>query len=254
MPKMYDELASWWPLLSAPEDYAEEAGFYGRPAGAGVRRSSAHRARARQRRRQQRLASQDRASAWSLVEPSAGMLEVSRALNPECEHVEGDMRTVRLGRQFDCGLRARRRLLHDHRGRSPAGRSRPRSSIAAPVAPRSSRPITCARHFRPSTDHGGHDDETRGLRYLRVDLGSRSGGLHLPGRVRVSCCAHPTVPSRRARSARRRPLRRARLASFPVGRRLRRAIRAVRSLGARAWDVRAVRRSAAVGGAEGSTA
>jgi hypothetical protein len=26
----------------------------------------------------------------------------SRVLNPECEHVEDDMRTVRLGRQFDC--------------------------------------------------------------------------------------------------------------------------------------------------------
>ena len=25
---MYHELAEWWPLLSRPEDYAEEAGFY----------------------------------------------------------------------------------------------------------------------------------------------------------------------------------------------------------------------------------
>ena len=29
------------------------------------------------------------------------MLAVSRDLNPECEHFEGDMRTVRLGRTFD---------------------------------------------------------------------------------------------------------------------------------------------------------
>ena len=35
------------------------------------------------------------------------MLEVSRALNPECEHVLGDMRSVRLGRTFDAVL------LHD---------------------------------------------------------------------------------------------------------------------------------------------
>ena len=27
---MYDELAPWWPLLSAPDDYAEEAAFYER--------------------------------------------------------------------------------------------------------------------------------------------------------------------------------------------------------------------------------
>ena len=36
-----------------------------------------------------------------LVDRSPGMLDVSRRLNPECEHVEGDMRTVRLERQFD---------------------------------------------------------------------------------------------------------------------------------------------------------
>jgi hypothetical protein len=27
-PKLYRELAAWWPLLSAPEDYAEEAEDY----------------------------------------------------------------------------------------------------------------------------------------------------------------------------------------------------------------------------------
>ena len=29
------------------------------------------------------------------------MLALSRTLNPECEHLEGDMRTLRLGREFD---------------------------------------------------------------------------------------------------------------------------------------------------------
>ena len=29
------------------------------------------------------------------------MLAVSRALNPECEHIEADIRAVRLGRTFD---------------------------------------------------------------------------------------------------------------------------------------------------------
>ena len=27
-PKLYSQLASWWPLLSAPADYEEEAGLY----------------------------------------------------------------------------------------------------------------------------------------------------------------------------------------------------------------------------------
>ena len=39
--------------------------------------------------------------AMTLVDLSEQMLEVSRQLNPECEHVHGDMRTVRLGRAFD---------------------------------------------------------------------------------------------------------------------------------------------------------
>ena len=29
------------------------------------------------------------------------MLALSATLNPECEHLEGDMRTLRLGRTFD---------------------------------------------------------------------------------------------------------------------------------------------------------
>ena len=37
----------------------------------------------------------------TLVDLSPAMLAVSRALNPECEHLQGDMRTVRLGRRFD---------------------------------------------------------------------------------------------------------------------------------------------------------
>jgi SAM-dependent methyltransferase len=97
---MYEELASWWPLLSSPADYVEEAAFYERTLAAACQRplrtvlelgsgggNNASHLKAR--------------FQMVLVEPSAGMLEVSRALNPECEHVEGDMRTVRLGRRFD---------------------------------------------------------------------------------------------------------------------------------------------------------
>ena len=94
------------------------------------------------------------------------MLDVSRALNPECEHVEGDMRTVRLDRQFDCVFRPRRGVLHDDRRRICAALSRPRSSIAVQVVWLCSPPITFERPFAPTTDHGGNDGESRGLRYL----------------------------------------------------------------------------------------
>jgi hypothetical protein len=39
--------------------------------------------------------------AMTLVDLSGEMLAVSRRFNPECEHLQGDMRTVRLGRAFD---------------------------------------------------------------------------------------------------------------------------------------------------------
>jgi SAM-dependent methyltransferase len=45
-----------------------------------------------------------RGRSMTLVDLSADMLDVSRQLNPDCEHVEGDMRTIRLGRQYDAVL------------------------------------------------------------------------------------------------------------------------------------------------------
>ena len=37
----------------------------------------------------------------TLSDLSPAMLDLSRTINPECEHVQGDMRTLRLGRVFD---------------------------------------------------------------------------------------------------------------------------------------------------------
>lgn len=98
--RFYNELAPWWPVLSPPAEYEEEALQYiamiRGAAGSEVREvlelgsgggSNALHMKA--------------AFALTLVEPAGGMREVSRALNPECAHLPGDMRTVRLGRTFD---------------------------------------------------------------------------------------------------------------------------------------------------------
>jgi SAM-dependent methyltransferase len=98
--KLYHELASWWPLLSASEEHEEEATFYARL----VKDSCGYGPRSLLE-----LGSGGGNNAWhlkrsfdlTLVEPSTEMLAISRDLNPECEHLEGDMRTVRLDRQFD---------------------------------------------------------------------------------------------------------------------------------------------------------
>jgi trans-aconitate methyltransferase len=163
-PKLYKELASWWPLLSAPADYAEEAAFYQErlieaadgplltllELGSGGGNNASH------------LKSR---FEMVLVDRSPGMLAVSRTLNPECEHVEGDMRTVRLGREFD-GV-----FVHDAICYMTTGAD-VRQAIATafvhcrPGGAAVFAPDHLRENFRPSTDHGGHDDGRRGLRYL----------------------------------------------------------------------------------------
>ncbi len=164
MPKLYDELAAWWPLLSAPAEYEEEAAFYGSTLAAACERplrtvlelgsgggNNASHMKAR--------------FEMTLVEPSAGMRAVSRALNPECEHVEGDMRDVRLGREFD-GVFVHDAVVYMHteidlRKAIVTAFVHCRPGGAALFAPDHVRET-----FAPSTDSGGHDGETHALRYL----------------------------------------------------------------------------------------
>ena len=102
----------------------------------------------------------------TLLDLSQDMLEVSRRLNPECEHQRGDMRTARLGRSFDAvfvhdaidymttetDLRQAIETAHTH--------CRP-GGVALFI------PDTIAEAFVPGTDFGGTDDtDGRGARYL----------------------------------------------------------------------------------------
>lgn len=162
--KLYDELASWWPLLSAPAEYEEEAAFYARTLAAAATRPL---------RALLELGSGGgnnasylkRGFEMVLVEPSAGMRDVSRALNPECEHVAGDMRTVRLGRTFD-GVFVHDAVCYmttigDLRRAIETAFVHCRPGGAALFAPDHVRET-----FQPGTDQGGHDAGERGLRYL----------------------------------------------------------------------------------------
>jgi SAM-dependent methyltransferase len=163
-PRLYRELAEWWPLLSAPEEYAEEAEDYDRllvegsggkardvlELGSGGGNNASH------------LKAHFR---LTLVDRSPQMLAVSRRLNPECEHIEGDMRSVRLGRTFDAvfvhdaiayilteeDLTAVFATAFEHL--RPGG-------VALFV------PDYVRETFEPAADHGGHDGPDRALRYL----------------------------------------------------------------------------------------
>jgi SAM-dependent methyltransferase len=162
--KLYDQLSTWWPLLSPPGDYAEEAEFYARnlrsvgsrPSRTLLEMGSGGGNNASFLKKQ---------FTMTLVDLSPAMLAVSRELNPECEHVPGDMRTVRLGREFD------RVFIHDaivYMTTLPDLRRAIESAFVhcRPGGAALFAPDHVKENFHPGTDHGGCDDQERGLRYL----------------------------------------------------------------------------------------
>jgi len=164
LPKLYTELAEWWSLLSAPGDYAAEAELYrqalqegcllppvtllelGSGGGNNASHLKAH-------------------FNLTLVDRSVQMLAVSQKLNPECEHLPGDMRSVRLGRQFDAVFVHDAIMymtsLEDLEQVIQTAYLHCRPGGAALFVP------DCVREtFQPYTSHGGHDGPGRSLRYL----------------------------------------------------------------------------------------
>jgi hypothetical protein len=101
----------------------------------------------------------------TLVDSSPGMLDVSRRLNPECHHLEGDMRSVRLGGTFDAvfvhDALAYLTIEDDLRSAiATAGEHCRRGGAVLLV------PDFVAESFVEGTEHGGHDGPDRALRYL----------------------------------------------------------------------------------------
>lgn len=100
---MYCHLAAWWPLLSPPSEYDDEAADLLRrlPTDAGSRTSTLLELGAGGGSLAYHLKQHFR---LTLTDLSPDMLAVSQTINPECEHLVGDMRSLRLGRQFDVVL------------------------------------------------------------------------------------------------------------------------------------------------------
>jgi trans-aconitate methyltransferase len=103
MQALYSDLVSWYRLVDPPEDHAEEAASY---------RAAFERAAAKPLETLLELGSGGGHNAvhlkerfqCTLADRSAAMLALSRELNPDCEHLVGDMRSLRLGRTFDVVL------------------------------------------------------------------------------------------------------------------------------------------------------
>jgi SAM-dependent methyltransferase len=166
--KLYSELASWWHLFSSPEDYREEADFFHKllidycdalpktllELGSGGGNNASH------------LKSH---FEMTLIDLSSEMLKMSREMNPECEHIEGDMRTVRLGRIFDAVF------IHDAIMYMTTEQDLRRAIDTAfahckPGGVAVLAPDFVRETFKPSTDHGGEDGDGCGIRYLEWTL------------------------------------------------------------------------------------
>jgi SAM-dependent methyltransferase len=167
LPRLYADLSDWWPALSRVEDYEEEAGFFRQAllsTAPGAPRTLLE------------LGSGGGSNAFflkqtfqmTLVDLSPGMLSVSRKVNPELEHLQGDMRTVRLDRTFDAVF------IHDaimymtteedlRQAFATAYAHCKPGGVALFV------PDCVAETFSPASEHGGHDLADRGMRYLAWD-------------------------------------------------------------------------------------
>lgn len=159
-PKLFTELAGWWQLFS-PTEFSKEAAFFGKLF------------RASNATTLLELGSGSGNVAWllkndftlTLTDISGAMLAESKKRNPELEHVEGDMRTLRLGRTFDGVLiqdaimymtseeDVRAALLTAYEHCKPGG--------VVVIAP-----DWVAETFRPHTTHEGADAGERGIRAL----------------------------------------------------------------------------------------
>ncbi len=165
--RLYTDLAPWFHLLTAPEDYELDARHalevltetIGAPPptvlelGSGGGNSASH---------------MKAHATLTLTDLSEQMLELSRTINPELEHVQGDMRTLRLERRtFDAVFvhDAISYLLtsDDLRATFDTAFAHLRPGGAAIFEPDITR-----EDYADATHQGGHDGaDGRRLRYLQ---------------------------------------------------------------------------------------
>jgi SAM-dependent methyltransferase len=163
--KLYSELAEWYPVFATPEECRREAASIARAL-----------AKASDDKPRQVLELGSGAGnlafhlkkrfTLTLVDQSPHMLAVSQALNPDCEHIEDDIRTVRLGRTFDAVL-VQDAICHmtdeaDLLAAMETAFAHLRAGGVALFVPDHVRET-----FAEGTDHGGNDTERGGVRFVQ---------------------------------------------------------------------------------------
>lgn len=161
--KMYHELAIWWPLLSPPEDYKNEAKLF----------STILSKRISEGRNVLELGSGGGNSAsymkenfkMVLLDRSIEMIRVSKKLNSDCSHLCADMRHFALKKTFDAifihdaimYLTEKEDLIKTFQNCFDHLKVDGVLLIA---------PDYYEETYKPTTSHGGIDKDGRGFRYL----------------------------------------------------------------------------------------
>lgn len=164
--KLYNELAEWWPLMQPPRRFKNEAARLARRL-----RNEDEEAETRPTLLQLGSGGGHLASHlkeefdMTLVDLSPRMLGLSRTLNPECRHLEGDMRTLRLDERFDAVLIfdaiAHIIELEDLQATLETARAHLRPGGRAIFCP-----DWTLETYEPGVSTGGSDSNGRGMRYI----------------------------------------------------------------------------------------
>ncbi|MGH8015194.1 MAG: class I SAM-dependent DNA methyltransferase [Candidatus Zixiibacteriota bacterium] len=162
--RLYAELADWWPLFTTPEDYTYETAFHTKvikeelgdkaktvlELGSGGGNSAFHLKKHFQ---------------MTLVDLSENMINVSKRINPECEHFIGNMIDFRMDRVFDVvyvqDAIAYMNTEEDLRKTIETAFVHCRPGGIALLIPDFTR-----ENFKGTIVTGGHDRDKRGLRYM----------------------------------------------------------------------------------------
>ena len=163
--RIYSDLAPWFHLITHPSSYEDEAAHIvgvveaaaAGPAetllelGSGGGNNASH---------------LKRRFTCTLTDLSPDMLALSRSLNPECQHVKGDMRTLRLEKAFDTVL-VHDAIMYMTTEEDLRAAIETAAAHLRPGGVAVFTPDTTRDRFEPRASHGGHDgDDGRSLRYL----------------------------------------------------------------------------------------
>lgn len=165
-PKLYWALAPWFHLLTHPKSYAGEARW--------VRQTLLTR-RAGVKPTMLELGSGGGNNAFhlkkhfqlTLTDISPRMLALSRRINPDCDHFVGDMRSLRLKREFDFVF-AHDAISYMSSERDLLRAMRTAFAHCKPGGVALFQPDDVRETFRPSSRRGGHRENGRSLKYVEV--------------------------------------------------------------------------------------